>query len=316
MLSAQRFSLRVACAIPTCNAKNDLSRLLDSLEQQTAEHDVLLVDSSSVDGTSELALGRVKRVKVISREDFNHGATRQMMVDDNPNYDIYVFLTQDAFLESTNALAEILRPFSDPMVAVVCGRQLPHYDANPLEQHARYFNYPPTTQVKTLDDVPELGIKAAFISNSFAAYRGCALKAVGGFPADAIASEDLFVAAKMLLAGYKVVNSGEATCRHSHNYTITEEFKRYFDIGVFHARESWIHQKFGGVGTEGIRYFISELKFLGIRRINLWPFSILRNALKFLAYKLGKNEAKLPLGLKKKIGMHRGYWDSSGARKR
>lgn len=315
MSSAEYLDLRVACIIPTCNAKADLSRLLDSLEKQTVDHDLLLVDSSSEDGTNELAVERVRNVKIILRAEFNHGATRQMMVDDNPDYDVYVFLTQDTFLDKVTALEEILRPFSDSMVAVVCGRQLPHYNASPLAQHARYFNYPPETQVKTLADVPRLGIKTAFISNSFSAYRGSALKAVGGFPEDAIASEDMFVAAKMLLAGYKVVSAGEATCRHSHNYTLMEEFKRYFDIGVFHARESWIHQQFGGAGVEGVRYLMSELKFLGVRHIYLWPSSIFRNGIKFFAYKLGKNEANLPLGLKKKIGMHSGYWNSPGVEK-
>lgn len=299
----------IACIIPTYNGKAELARLLDSLQSQTAQFDTFIVDSSSKDGTQELARARVGNVTVIQSVEFNHGGTRQRMVDQNPGYDIYVFLTQDACLADADAIAKIAAPFADPKVGAVCGRQLPHVDATPLAQHARFFNYPEGVQVKTLADVPRLGIKAAFMSNSFAAYRGEALKAVGGFPVHVIFAEDMYATAKMLLAGWKVAYAGNAQCRHSHNYTIFEEFERYFDMGVFHAREPWIRQHFGGAGGEGLRYVKSELRFLGLRRLFLWPSAIVRNAVKLLGYKLGQQEARLPMGLKRKLGMYKRYWD-------
>ena len=301
--------MRIACIIPTYNGKAELARLLDSLQTQTAQFDIFIIDSSSKDGTQELASARVGNLTVIPSVDFNHGGTRQRMVDQNPGFDIYVFLTQDACLADADAIAKIAAPFADPKVGAVCGRQLPHVDATPLAQHARFFNYPEGIQVKTLADVPTLGIKAAFMSNSFAAYRGDALEAVGGFPVHVIFAEDMYATAKMLLAGWKVVYAGNALCRHSHNYTIVEEFERYFDMGVFHAREPWIRQHFGGAGGEGMRYVKSELRFLGLRRLNLWPSAIVRNAVKLLGYKLGQQEARLPIGLKRKLGMYKHYWD-------
>ena len=165
-------------------------------------------------------------------------------------------------------------------------------------------------------DAAELGIKAAFMSNSFAAYRREALMAVGGFPKHVIFAEDMYVAAKMLMAGWKVVYEGSACCRHSHNYTIIEEFRRYFDMGVFHAREPWIRENFGGAGGEGLRYVKSELKYLGLSRFYLWPSSIVRNACKLVAYKLGQNEHLLPISFKRKLGMYKGYWNSPFAEDR
>jgi rhamnosyltransferase len=147
------------------------------------------------------------------------------------------------------------------------------------------------------------------MSNSFAAYRASALQAVGGFPVHVIFAEDMFVAARMLLSGWKVAYAGSAQCRHSHNYSFLEEFRRYFDMGVFHAREPWIRQAFGGAGGEGIRYVKSELKFLGAAHFFQWPGAILRNAVKLLAYKLGQKETRLPVALKRKLGMHRRYWN-------
>jgi rhamnosyltransferase len=164
-------------------------------------------------------------------------------------------------------------------------------------------------QVKSIADVPKFGIKTAFMSNSFAAYRRDALEKVGGFPEHVIFAEDMYATAKMLLMGWRVVYAGNAKCRHSHNYTIVEEFERYFDMGVFHAREPWIRQHFGGAGGEGMRFVKSELHFLGLRRLHVWPSAILRNAVKLLGYKLGQQDAKLPIGLKRKLGMYKRYWD-------
>jgi rhamnosyltransferase len=303
-------SLRVACVIPTYNGRKDLERLLDSLATQTADFDTLIVDSSSSDGTLELARTRCSNVMRIDSKDFNHGGTRQMMVETHPGYDIYVFMTQDAYVEDISAIANLLLPFADPRVGAVCGRQLPHRNANLLAQHARLFNYPPVSQIKTLSDAPRLGIKTPFMSNSFAAYRREALMAVGGFPRHVILSEDMYVTARMLLDDWKVAYEGSAVCRHSHNYSLREEFRRYFDIGVFQAREPWIYETFGGIAGEGMRYVKSELAFIGVRRCWWWPVSLTRNALKLVAYELSRQEKRLPTPVKKQLGMHKRYWDS------
>ena len=271
--------------------------------------DLHIVDSSSSDGTYELATEHCRNVLRISKDEFNHGETRQWMIDQHPDYDVYVFMTQDAFLADQHAIDRIVAPFVDSSVGAVCGRQLPHFDANPLAVHARLFNYPQTSRVKSMNDAAELGIKTPFISNSFSAYRRQALVEVGGFPKHVVLSEDMYVAAKMLIRGWKVAYAGDAVCRHSHNYRRLEEFSRYFDQGVFHAREPWIRQRFGGAGGEGLRYVKSELRFLGLSRLHLWPEALIRNALKLFAYKLGQKEKHLPIPLKRKLAMHKRYWD-------
>ena len=273
--------------------------------------DVFVADSCSSDDSDKVAIDRGIEVTSIPKNEFDHGGTRQTLITKYQYYDIFVFLTQDAYLADPFSLERMIEYFNDPEVGAVCGRQLPHLNAKPLACHARLFNYPERSIIKSLQDAPTLGIKTAFMSNSFAAYRRTALKNVGGFPTNVILSEDMYVAAKMLLDGWKIVYSGDAQCYHSHNYTIIEEARRYFDIGVFHARESWIRKTFGGAGGEGLRFVISELQFLGGRRWFLWPSSLLRNAVKLFAYKLGQKEQHLPLALKKHLGMNKGFWRAS-----
>jgi rhamnosyltransferase len=308
-MSDVTMSVRIACIIPTYNGGKHLSRLIDSLKFQTASFDTYVVDSSSIDGTAEIVRESGTSLFSINAAEFNHGGTRQLMIDRNPNYDIYVFMTQDAYLTDEHAIANIVAPFSDKNVGAVCGRQLPHFDATPIAKHARAFNYPENHSVKSMIDIPTLGIKTAFMSNSFAAYRKEALLSIEGFPRHVIFAEDMFVSGRMLMAGWKVVYAGNAQCRHSHNYSVTEEFSRYFDMGVFHARESWLQKNFGGAGGEGFRYVKSELQYLGINYLHLWPSAMLRNLAKLIGYKIGLREKCLSNSFKRKLGMYKRYWD-------
>lgn len=299
----------ISIVIPTLNAGSNFEKLLQSLNRQSLmPNQIVIIDSDSQDHTVNLAHKYGCTVIPIKRRDFNHGATRQLGAE-YTGAEIVVFLTQDAIIATEDSLENIVRCFSDPAVGAAYGRQLPHPNALPIGAHARLFNYPPVSRIKTLADAPELGIKTAFISNSFAAYRKSALKEVGGFPGHVILSEDTYVAAKMLLAGWKIYYCAGAQVYHSHDYSVWQEFKRYFDTGVFHGRESWIRQAFGQAEGEGLKYVLSELKYLWTNGKRFIPRACLQNLGKFLGYKLGLKEKYLPLWLKKKLSMNRQYWD-------
>lgn len=299
---------RIACVIPTFNAGSNLKTVLDSLSEQSVCFDLIAIDSSSADDTVELLNKYTNIVLVKPSHDFNHGGTRQFIVDSFISYDVFVFLTQDAVLSSRDSLKNLLLPFEDKLIGAVNGRQLPNQHASPLARHARLFNYPVVSFVRTLADSKIYGLKTAFLSNSFAAYRSSALKDIGGFPNDVIFAEDMYVAAKMLKSGWKIAYNADATCFHSHNYTLIEEFRRYFDNGVFHSRNRWIRELLGGAGREGIRYCFSELRYLGVRKIHLWPSSIFRNVIKIIAFKLGNNEESIPKTIKISLSMNKRYW--------
>jgi rhamnosyltransferase len=54
----------------------------------------------------------------------------------------------------------------------------------------------------------------------------------------------------------------------------------------------------------------SELSFIGPRRFWWWPVSVMRSALKLLAYELSQQQKNLPRPVKKWLGMHKPYWDN------
>ncbi len=306
-------AIRIDCmvvrvVVPTLNAAADWPAFAPPLIASITPEQVLIIDSSSSDQTVTLAQRAGFRIHTIARSEFNHGATRQLAAEMLPEAEIIVYMTQDAVLTSPFAITHLLRPFSDPSVAATYGRQLPRIGAGAIEAHARNFNYPENSDIRDFASRERLGFKAIFLSNSFAAYRRSALFAVGGFPTQVIFGEDTVTAARFLMAGSKIAYVAEAAVRHSHAYTWRQEFKRYFDIGVLHSRESWLLEAFGGTGGEGKRFVRSEIRYLRHKDPLKISSALVRTGLKLLGYKLGRAETKLSLELKTRLSMHRGFW--------
>lgn len=308
MRNSSDFSaVRVGVVIPTYNAGQQLVACLRPVLAAPLKARILVVDSSSTDGTAQLAMEMGVEVISIPQHEFNHGATREM-ARRRVAGEIVVMLTQDSVLTDSDSLRKIIAAFDDPAVVAAYGRQLPHAAAKPIGAHARIYNYPELTRIKARSDAGELGIKTAFISNSFAAYRQNAVDAVGGFPGNVILGEDIFAAARLLLAGGEIAYVAEATVFHSHDYGVLQEFRRYFDLGVFFQREHWIKEAFGSAEGEGKGFVLSEFRYLLTNAPYLIPSAMLRTVIKYLGYRLGTAEAWLPLWLKYSLSMHKGYW--------
>lgn len=302
-------SLSLTVIVPTRNPGAYWPKWLKAFGQQRPNVSCLIVDSTSNDGTNFTSSTLVTQVLEIDAANFSHGGTRNFALQHiDPLTDVVVFMTQDALFADENALNNLVNVFLNPSVGCAFGRQLPHLDATPFARHARMFNYPSQSRIVSMSDKNELGIKTCFLSNSFAAYRVADLMAVGGFPADVILGEDMAVAAKMLTEGKSVAYVSESCVHHSHNYTTLEEFRRYFDTGVFHARQRWILQEFGSAGGEGLRFVLSELTYLWRNDPHLILSAVIRSFMKWLGYKLGRFEAHLPLVFKRWCSMHKPYW--------
>lgn len=294
--------------IPTYNSEEKLMKGLPAIKAQTLQpQEFWIIDSSSNDRTVEIAKEYGAHVKVIPAHEFNHGGTRNLFPSLSQS-DFYLYLTDDAVPANKNCFQTLMQAFSDEKVGMAYGRQLPHENANLFAAHARFFNYPPEARTKSLKDSKDLGVKTIFASNSFAAYRALAFEQAGGFPTNTILSEDTYVAAKMILNGWTLRYEAEACVYHSHNYSIWEEFQRYFDIGVFYGQEKWIKKEFGNTSSEGKKFVFSELKFLKESKSHLYFEWFLRNSMKWLGYKLGNNEEKIPKKIKTKLSMHKNYW--------
>ncbi|MBD2705116.1 glycosyltransferase family 2 protein [Spirosoma sp. BT702] len=299
----------VSVIIPTYNAASYLPSLLKSLEEQTLPHELIILDSESSDETKAILAHNNISVHTIPKGTFNHGATRNIGTS-LAKHNVLVFLTQDALPANKYTLENIVKMLlSRDDMPMVYGRQLPYPDASTLSQFARLSNYPPESLLKTKALIPKLGIKTCNCSNSFAAYRKDKLIEHGGFPSDAILGEEVTLAAKLILEGQILGYCGDAEVYHSHNYTIGEEFKRYFDIGVFHYEKRSLISHYTRAESEGFAYIIDEVNYL-IRNAKAYliPEQFIRTVAKYVAYKAGQWHTKLPISLKRRWSMHSFYW--------
>ena len=304
--------MNFALIIPTLNAGKNFKKLLEQINSQTLPVTKLVIDSQSTDNTADLAKSFGFEVLTVARKDFHHGATRQFALEyllKKNALDVAIFITQDIFLHDEKSLAELVKIFAaDEKVGLCYGRQLPHENATLEAKFLREFNYPAESQLKTFDDRKILGLKVATASNSFAAYRVKNLLEVGGFPSEVILCEDMFVAAKMLIAGYKIFYNADAKVYHSHNYNFVQEFKRYFDIGVFHSREGWIRKTFGSAEGAGKKFVLQKILMLWKNNPAEIFGAIFRDFAKFLGYRLGRVEKYLPKFICRFLSMHKNYF--------
>jgi len=225
----------VSVVVPTINACATIDALLRALERQTLRpREILVIDSSSDDGTPALVSAHPGvAIMGIDRREFNHGTTRHEGILRTTG-EFVCFLTQDAMPMSADYLEQLTAPFLNPQVGMVSGRQVARPDARRFERLVREFNYGGNSFIRTLDDLPRLGIKTFFVSDACSAYRRTSYLRCGGFIA-CETNEDMLMAAKMIRAGMILAYSAEARVLHSHDMSLSQQFDRNRQVGRFLA---------------------------------------------------------------------------------
>ncbi|WP_161629777.1 glycosyltransferase family 2 protein [Desulfogranum japonicum] len=300
----------VSVIIPTLNAESCLEGLLESLSRQTVLPDeILVIDSSSSDSTHAICRKYQVNLRIISRETFDHGNTRTLAAQKAIG-DLLVYFTQDALPMDDTALEKLLRPLLEHKeIAASYGRQLAHPGASLISEHLRLFNYPGISEKRCFHDRHTFGFKTVFISNSFAAYKRKPLTDAGYFPQRQIFGEDTCALARMLRDGYCVQYVHDACVYHSHDYTVAQDFKRYFDIGVLHTYRKDIFAPFGTPAGTGKKYVLSEIRFLLRKKAYILAAqSVLRNMAKYIGYIIGKKYEYLPRVVTRAMSMHSRWW--------
>ncbi len=284
-----------------------------AMRQSLLPAEILIYDTESTDGVIGKIKPLLKKISTrffrVSKTQFDHGGTRNLALK-AARHPWVLFLTQDAVPADERAFAELMAAARAPGIVAAYGKQLAHVDANPLAATARGFNYGDTRIIQDMAHAPLLGIKTWFTSNSFCVWNKAALTRVGGFAEKLILGEDMHAAARLIQAGGAVAYEPRAHVRHSHNYSAAEEFRRYFDIGVFHSLHADLLFRAGNANKEGIRFVFAQALAL-LRDQSYWsllklPFHI---AAKFIGYKLGRKFTLLGTRLSRRLSMHKNYWN-------
>lgn len=311
---------KIVLCVPTLNPGELAEKMVQALKVQTLKpSEILIIDSASDDGSIDEYKRIGARIIPVLRKDFDHGGTRNIAFR-TIKADIYIFLTQDAIPTDMYALEKLVSALSNnPTLALVYGRQVAAVDSGTFAKHARFFNYPEGRDVvvKRAEDIPRLGFKTAFCSNSFSAYRRSAMEKIDFFPLNTLFAEDSISAAKLLQLGWNIGYVPDAVVLHSHDYTLKQDFCRYFDVGAFHSMNPWYLKFLGAAEGEGIKFVRSEYSWLKKERISFPLIKVvLRNAIRFVGYKVGRFQDKIPNFMKRKMTTNRAFWNRRANTKR
>jgi rhamnosyltransferase len=306
LLLSDGLPFTVGVAVLTYNAEKLLPQCLPPLLAMQPRPRILIVDSSSRDGTLKVASDFGVETIVIPQSDFNHGTTREF-TRKALGTDIVVMMTHDAIATGTDMISNLTAPIQAGKAAVSYARQLPHDGADFFESFPREFNYPAVSELRCRQDIPRLGPQTFFCSNSCCAWLNSALDKVGGFERT-LTSEDALTAAKLVHAGFGVAYRADALVKHSHSYTLKEEFKRYFDTGYVRSLNS--HLLFAAGGDERRGVAMVKAMVAKLWRSAPWniPYALLTFAAKLFGYRAGYYSHSFPLWLKRKLSSQPYFW--------
>jgi glycosyltransferase involved in cell wall biosynthesis len=227
----------VTVAIPVRDGGPALAGVLQALAAQSVEHELLVCDSGSHDGSPELARSSGARVLQIAPAQYSHGGTRNLLMREATGAHV-ALLSQDAEPADAQWLRRMLAGFQlAGDVALVYGPYRPRPGARAavgIELERWFTSLAP-------DGSPRVDRLAA---GERVAPR--ALMGARGFFTDANAciaraawervpfrevpyAEDRLLALDMLRCGYAKAYLPDAAVLHSHDYGARQELQRGFD---------------------------------------------------------------------------------------
>lgn len=337
--------MKVDVIIPVYKPGKRFSELLFRLSAQERTPDQIIVVNTGKEYWDAFAAGEGKKaipenlsVYHVTPQEFDHGATRDMGLKKS-DADVCIFMTDDALPADRHLITRLcgalgitraddacpdagtrhgemaagadgedVRNERTVRIAAAYARQLPDPGCRVIERYTREFNYPAKSMVKTIDDLPRLGIKTYFCSNVCAAYPRKLYLELGGFTKKTIFNEDMIFAAHAMKEGYAVAYAADARVIHSHNYSCLEQFHRNFDLAVSQADHPEVFEGVPSEG-EGIRLVKKTAAYLlKSGHALMIPYLIAGSGCKYAGYLLGKRYRRLPLWLVKRCSMNRNYW--------
>ena len=209
--------MNCSLVIRAYNESAHLPRLLEGITHQTVKDvEVILVDSGSTDSTVAIAESYGARVVGIRPEEFTFGRSLNLGVREATR-DLVVIASAHVYPVYPDWLASLLRPFDDPQVGLVYGKQRGPDFAKFSEQQIFHQWYPDLSQPRQ---------PTAFCNNANAAIRK-SLWEKHPYDESLTGLEDLAWATWTKEQGYAIAYVAEAEIVHVHNETPRGVFNRY-----------------------------------------------------------------------------------------
>lgn len=235
---------------PVYNGENCILELDKSIKKQKKVkiNSIKYVVTESNDNTEKiLKENNINYIK-IKKEEFSHSKTREMVAK-TCDAEIIVFITQDIIIEREDWLYNLTNPIANGECSASYSRQISK--SKGIEKYTREKNYQEESYVVSKEDLEKLGLRTFFFSDASSAISNEVFKKVNYYDDKNLKiNEDMYIAYKLIMNGYKIKYVADSLIIHSHNFKFKELYKRYYDTGIFFKENSYLDE-FGTNKTGG-----------------------------------------------------------------
>lgn len=209
--------MKCSIVVRAYNESRHLGRLLEGIAQQSHQDvEVILVDSGSTDATAQIAEARGALVVHIEPHEFTFGRSLNVGLA-AASGDLIVSASAHVYPVYPDWLEHLMRPFDDPTVALVYGKQR-GAPVSQFSEHQVFHQWYPD------EDVPDQ--QTPFCNNANAAIRR-SLWQEHAYDETLTGLEDLAWARWAQSRGLRVAYSARAEVIHVHQETMRGVYDRY-----------------------------------------------------------------------------------------
>ena len=232
-------NIEIIC--PLYNAEKYIENLDKSFKKQknVEIHKISYILTESKDNTKQLLDNINANYSIITRNEFSHSLSREKVAMQS-TADILVFVTQDIQTIREDWLYNLTKDIVSGAVDACYSRQL--CNNNSIEKYTRESNYPSESKIVSKNDIEKLGLKTFFFSDASSAIRRETFVKLNGYDNKNFpTNEDMYIAYKLITNGYKIKYCADSEVVHSHDFTLKQQYKRYYDTGKFFKQNSYLN---------------------------------------------------------------------------
>ena len=279
--------MNVEIICPLYNAEKYIENLHQSiLNQKKVEiYKINYILTECNDNTEKILRKNKIKFKKIKRENFSHSLTREKEAMKS-RADILVFITQDVDIRNDKWLYNLVRRIENGKCEATYSRQIAK--DNGMEKYTRERNYPSKSKIVSKKDIDKYGLNTFFFSDAASAIKTSVFKELKGYDKkDLPISEDMYFAYKVIMNDYRIGYCADSEVYHSHQFTLKQMYKRYYDTGKFFKQNSYLDQYGTNKAGGGMAVYILK-RALQDKNIKVILQFIPNMAARFIGMKAGK----------------------------
>lgn len=260
--------------VRTRNHKRLLENLLKEIKKQKkiSKPEIVVVDSSSTDGTREVAEKEGCKIVSLDPKDFGHSYTLNLGAKNSKN-EILAYVSVDIIPKDDFWLFNLIKHFVNKKIAGVFGKQEPIPNFNTIEEF------------KTKKMFSDDGKTVALFSCASGAIRKSVWKKIKyneKMPYKLMGGQDQTWVLEAEKLGYRIIYEPKSIVYHSHKYSAKSRIRSAYTIGFYQKEVDEFNKKVKILNYKKIdliKYLIKKKKFKEL----IWDLIIIGIAMRVAA---------------------------------